>query len=575
MESNTIKKSFTPTQRLWRMLKIDGKEIRNIYIYSIFIGLVSLSLPLGIQAIVNLIQGGQVSTAWIVLVVFVVLGVAITGVMQIFQLRIVENLQQKIFARASFEFIYRIPRVKMEELYKHYAPELMNRFFDVMSVQKGLPKLLITLISAILQVIFGLILLSLYHPFFIIFSLILVIVIITIYTLTARRGLETSLDESKHKYKVAHWLEEVARNIITLKVAGKSDLALQKADIHVSNYINAREAHFNVLVQQYIMMIVFKVVVVTGLLALGGMLVMQQAMNIGQFVAAEIIILLIINSVEKLIINVEIIYDVITSLEKIGQVTDLELESDKGFEMKRDGNLLGLDVELRNVFFGYPNSNTKVIQNMNFKIEPGEKLVITGPSNSGKSTFLRLLTTMYDVQEGVISYNGFPKNNIHPDSLRTLIGNCLYEESLFDGTLLENITLGRDCVTFDEVIKVVENIGLKSYIQSLPNGYETSIEPLGKSLPQSIVEKIVLARSIVSKPRLLLLEYPLENLNFNERNAAFDFITKSDNGWTMVAVTNDDCLAKRADRIAIMENGAIVKVGTYDEMKKIVDFKTY
>lgn len=575
MEGNSLRKTFTPMQRLWRMLKIDGKEIRNIYIYSIFIGLVSLSLPLGIQAIVNLIQGGQVSTAWIVLVVFVVLGVAISGVMQVFQLRIVENLQQKIFARAAFEFIYRIPRVKMEELYKQYAPELMNRFFDVMSVQKGLPKLLITLISAMLQVVFGLILLSLYHPFFIIFSVILIIVIIVIYTLTARRGLETSLEESKHKYMVAHWLEEVARNIITLKVAGKSDLALQKADVHISNYISARESHFNVLVQQYIMMIAFKVIVVTGLLALGGMLVMEQAMNIGQFVAAEIIILLIINSVEKLIINVEIIYDVITSLEKIGQVTDLELENDKGVEMKKDSNLSGLEVELKNVFFSYPNSNKKVIQNMNFKIEPGEKLVITGPSNSGKSTFLRLLTTMYDVQEGVISYNGFPKNNILPDSLRTLIGNCLYEESLFDGTLLENIVLGREYISFEEVIRVVEKVGLKSYIQSLPNGYETTIEPLGKSLPQSIVEKIILARSIVSKPKLLLLEYPLENLSFNERNEAFDFITKSDNGWTMIAVTNDDCFAKRADRIAIMENGAIVKVGTYEEMKNIANFKTY
>lgn len=575
MEGNSLRKTFTPMQRLWQMLKIDGKEIRNIYIYSIFIGLVSLSLPLGIQAIVNLIQGGQVSTAWIVLVVFVVLGVAISGIMQVFQLRIVENLQQKIFARAAFEFIYRIPRVKMEELYKQYAPELMNRFFDVMSVQKGLPKLLITLISAMLQVVFGLILLSLYHPFFIIFSVILIIVIIVIYTLTARRGLETSLEESKHKYKVAHWLEEVARNIITLKVAGKSDLALQKADVHISNYISARESHFNVLVQQYIMMIAFKVIVVTGLLALGGMLVMEQAMNIGQFVAAEIIILLIINSVEKLIINVEIIYDVITSLEKIGQVTDLELENDKGVEMKKDSNQLGLEVELRNVFFSYPNSDKEVIQNMNFKIEPGEKLVITGPSNSGKSTFLRLLTTMYDVQKGVISYNGFPKNNILPDSLRTLIGNCLYEESLFDGTLLENIVLGREYISFEEVIRVVEKVGLKSYLQSLPNGYETTIEPLGKSLPQSIVEKIILARSIVSKPKLLLLEYPLENLSFNERNEAFDFITKSDNGWTMIAVTNDDCFAKRADRIAIMENGAIVKVGIYEEMKNIANFKTY
>lgn len=575
MTSEVKNNKYTPVQRLWRMLKIDSKEIRNIYIYSIFIGLVSLSLPLGIQAIVNLIQGGQVSTAWIVLVVFVVSGVAISGIMQVFQLRIVENLQQKIFTRAAFEFIYRIPRVRMEELYKHYAPELMNRFFDVMSVQKGLPKLLITFVSALLQVAFGLILLCLYHPFFIVFCLILILLIIIIYIFTAKRGLETSLEESKHKYKVAHWMEEVARNIITLKVAGKTDLSLQKADEHVHNYLHAREAHFKVLVQQYAMMIAFKVIVVTGLLAIGGILVMQQAMNIGQFVAAEIIILLIMNSIEKLIINVEIIYDVITSLEKIGQVTDMELENDNGYEIPNLNLQDGLNMELKNVGFIYPDSNIKVLKDINLSIKPGEKIVITGANNSGKSTLLRLLSSMFDVTEGVISYNGLPKNNIHPDSLRAAIGSCLYEENLFDGTLLENITLGRGDISLEEIIKISESISLGTFVKNLTDGYQTKIEPLGKKLPQSIVDKIILARAIANKPKLLLLEYPLENLNQEEREMAYDYLMTIENKWTLIAVTNDDCLASKADKIVIMDNGRIVKMGTYAEMKEIANFKSY
>ena len=210
--------SLSPLERFVRLLKPDSKEIRNVYVYSIFIGLINLSLPLGIQAIINLIQGGQISTSWIVLLVFVVGSVAIAGILQIFQMRITENLQQKIFTRAAFEFAYRIPRVRLEALYKHYAPELMNRFFDTMSVQKGLPKILIDFSAASLQVIFGLILLSFYHPFFIIFSLILILLVYAIFWLTARRGLETSLLESKYKYKMAHWLEEMARTSTTFKL---------------------------------------------------------------------------------------------------------------------------------------------------------------------------------------------------------------------------------------------------------------------------------------------------------------------------------------------------------------------
>ena len=284
--------TFTPVERFIRLMKPDAQEIRNVYIYSIFTGLLSLSLPIGIQAIINLIQGGQINTAWIVLVSFVVFGVAVTGVLQIFQLRITENLQQKIFTRAAFEFAYRIPKICMEKLYKHYAPELINRFFDTISVQKGLSKILIDFSTAALQIIFGIILLSFYHPFFILFGLFLIILVYIIFRFTAQRGLETSLEESKHKYQVAHWLEELARTYTSFKLTGSTHLPLKRVDDLTGGYLKARESHFKVLVQQYSMLVFFKVVVAAGLLALGGILVMEQLMNIGQFVAAEIIIIM-------------------------------------------------------------------------------------------------------------------------------------------------------------------------------------------------------------------------------------------------------------------------------------------
>lgn len=248
---------YTPLQRFWKLLKPDAPEIRNIYFYAIFTGLVSLSLPLGIQAIINLIQGGKVSTAWIVLVFFVVFGIAISGLLQIYQLRISENIQQKIFSRAAFEFAYRIPRIKTSEMYNKYAPELMNRYFDVMNIQKGISKILISISTAGIQVISGLILLSLYHPFFILYSIFLIVLVYIIFRITASRGLKTSLVESKHKYELGHWLEEVARTANTFKLAGETDLNITKSEVSVEKYIEAREGHFKVLVQQYSLLVFF------------------------------------------------------------------------------------------------------------------------------------------------------------------------------------------------------------------------------------------------------------------------------------------------------------------------------
>ncbi|UTW62947.1 ATP-binding cassette domain-containing protein [bacterium SCSIO 12741] len=552
--------TLSPTQRLWRLLNPDRREITNIYVYSIFNGLVNLSLPLGIQAIINLIQGGRVSTSWVVLVVMVVLGVAVTGILQIFQLRITENLQQKIFTRSAFEFAYRIPRIRMEALYRHYAPELMNRFFDTISVQKGLSKILIDFSAAALQVIFGLVLLSLYHPFFIIFSFILVVMVYAIFRLTGARGLRTSLAESKHKYEVAHWLEELARTNTTFKLAGKTNLPLARTDKQVDHYLTARDGHFRVLVQQYSLMVIFKVLVATGLLAIGGILVMQQQMNIGQFVAAEIIILLVMTSVEKFVLSLETIYDVLTSLEKIGQVTDLELESDEGLDLNEQCREPGVAVELDRVGFTYPGNRQPTLNDLSLKIAPGEKVLVTGENGSGKSTLLQIIAGLYQVQEGVLTFNGFPKGNLHPTSLRAVIGDSLSQEQLFEGTVLENITMGREAATFENVKWAVEHLGLSHFINRMPMGYNTVLDPEGKRLPKSVVQKMLLARSIADRPKLLLLEDTFELVEVSERRRIIDFLTNPENGWTLVAVSTDPYLARRFDTAVLLEKGRVTSI---------------
>ncbi len=560
--------SITPAQRFWRLLKPDRREIRNVYTYAVFSGLISLSLPLGIQAIVNLIQGGQISTSWIMLVVFVVLGVTLTGILQIFQLRITENLQQKIFARAAFEFAHRIPRITLEALYKHHAPELMNRFFDVMSVQKGLSKMLIDFSAASLQVIFGLLLLSFYHPFFILFSLILVLLVYAIFRFTAKRGLSTSLEESKNKYKVAHWLEELARTSTTFKLAGRTDLPMQRIDQHVGDYLKARESHFSVLMRQYSLMVLFKVIVATGLLAIGGILVMEQHMNIGQFIAAEIIILLVMASVEKLILSLETIYDVFTSLEKVGQVTDLELEPIKGVDMEEECAGCGVVVDLQEVNFAYPEQPSNILNGLSLSIGSNERLLIAGPNGAGKSTLLHVIAGLYNVQEGIVAYNGFPKGSLELLSLRSVIGDCLSQEQLFDGTVMENITMGRN-VTLERVKTVVHHLKLGEFIKRLPLGYDTPLEPQGKKLPQSIIQKLLLARAIADEPKLLLLEDPLEHLDNTEQQSIINYLTDPQHQWTLVAVSSDPYLASRCRKIALMEAGAITSIGTYEEMKHI------
>jgi ABC-type bacteriocin/lantibiotic exporter with double-glycine peptidase domain len=550
-------KQLTPVERFWLMLKPDKLEIRNIYIYAAIIGLLNLTLPIGIQSIINLIQGGDISTSWIILTLLVALGIALSGILQINQLRITENLQQKIFTRAAFEFAYRIPKVKLEKLLKHYAPELMNRFFDVVSVQKGVTKLLIDFSTAGIQVVFGLILLSLYHPFFIVFSLLLLIFIWIIFWITGKKGLKTSLEESKHKYKTAQWLEELARANTTFKLSGSNHLALTRINKHTDQYLSAREAHFSVLKSQYQLMVVFKVIVAIGLLLIGGLLVIEQQMNIGQFVAAEIVILLIVNSVEKLTLSFETIYDVLTSLEKIGQVIDLELEKDGG--LKTEIKAEGMHVSIGNVSYKYPGEKRATIKNISLDINPGERVLITGKNDSGKSTLVYLIGGLLSGYQGHVSIDDIPLSNYDFDHLHQQIGGYMRDENLFEGTLLENITLGREKATFDKVKWAVKHLNLEQLVYQLPEGYETQIQSQGKQFSKSTVAKLLIARAIVDQPRLLLLENSFSVFSPDEKQSILSFLLDKKHLWTLILSSSED-LSKSPefDKKIILNQGEII-----------------
>lgn len=554
--------TITPLQRFYNLLKLDRKDILQIFFYAIFAGLVSLSLPLGIQAIINLIQSGRVSISWIVLVFIVVIGVALVGILSLMQLRITENLQQKIFVRSSFEFGYRLPKIKFEELYNQYPPELANRFFDTLSIQKGTSKLLIDFSSALLQIIFGIILLSLYHPFFIIFGLLLLLLLYSIFKFSYNSGLSSSLKESKYKYKVVSWLQEIARNNFSFRKKDNFEFALEKNNGLVEEYLKYREKHFGVIKRQFTQLIVFKIIITASLLLIGGYLVLNQKMNIGQFVAAEIIILLVINSVEKIIIGLESLYDVITSIEKIGQIVDLQIEEPNTKSI--DYCFTNISIETENLRFKFPDSNDNVIDKINLKIEPAEKIYLEGNNGSGKTTLIRILSGLLQPTSGSFYINDDTYRKIDLTHYRSQIGLIITGETPFEGTIMENITFNNPNIPHEDIKWAIDSVKLGDFIKSLPNGLDTKIFPEGKQLSSSNAQKILLARSIISKPKILFYEDPLDKMDEDAAREIIDFITDEKHKWTVIVSSKNTYWKQKCSRNIVMTEGKI----SYDSKEK-------
>jgi ABC-type bacteriocin/lantibiotic exporter with double-glycine peptidase domain len=477
----------------------------------------------------------------------VLIGIATNGKIQINQLRIVEDIQQSIFAKSAFEFAYRVPKIKQNNLDKVHAPELINRFFDVLTIQKGLPKILIDFSLSAFQIIFGLTLLTIYSSYFIILGISLFLILFLIFKITGPKGLKTSITESKYKYKLAGWLEEIAGNTKTFKILNKGNLHLDKTDDINLKYLKNREAHFKILIKQFMLFIGFKVWVAAALLVLGGYLVFNQQMNIGQFVASEIIIILIINSVEKITRIVETIYDVLTALDKIGFVTDLELDESSG-NGKMISNDDGVSIDLVDVSFKYEEQDNYVFNNLSVSIKPKAKVWLKGNTGKGKSTLLNILARIQNIEEGNIFINGRPSDYYNLDSYQEEIGFISPYSGIFEGTIEENILVNREVAT-EDLDEVLEHLHLKSYLSNLSNGLKTQVFAKGRKMPKSIVQKIVLARYLVSKPSILLMEDPLQFIDDDEKKSIIDYVMDEKKSWTVIVVADNLYWADKANQI--------------------------
>ncbi|QOI96978.1 MAG: ATP-binding cassette domain-containing protein [Flammeovirgaceae bacterium] len=561
-------KRLNPVTRLFRLLHAERSQINYIFFYALVAGLISLVLPLGIQATIELISGGVFFSSVYVLIGIVILGVIVGGVLQLIQISLVEFLQRRIFTKAALEFAFRIPRLKAEAIISNYAPELVNRFFDIITIQKGLPKLLIDFTAGIVQIIFGLILLSLYHPFFVFFSVGLLSLLAILFTATGPKGLRSSIEESKYKYKVVHWLEELARAINSFKLAGTTDLPIKKTDYTVNNYLKYRKIHFQVLIGQFSFILLFKALVTGGLLIVGTILVVDRQITLGQFVASEVIIILLLSSVEKIVMYMDVIYDLLTAVDKVAHVTDIPLERVGGLDFPSRQQGLGYSIQVKGLRYKYPGHYDYMLKGIDMNIRAGEHICISGPGGSGKTTLMNIISGIYTDFEGAVSINNYSIRDLDLTHLRNKIGKNISQEDIFDGTILDNVTVGKPMESVEDAIEAINMVGLTDEINRLPDGLNTHLTSGGKNLSNTAVHRLILARCLAKKPELVILNDFFTGLKRAAKIELIQCLVDRKSKWTVLAVSNDPLIMAACDRVIVLNDGIIEAEGKFDELLK-------
>ncbi len=523
-------------RNLIQLLRLYKKEITSVYFYAAISGLIQLTLPLGIQTIIGLVMGATMVTSIYVLILLIVISVILVGIFQYRQIQMVEKIQQKIFVDYSFLFTESIPRVDLTKVDRYYLPEKVNRFFDVVYLQKGFSKILLELPIASIQLLLGVLLLSFYHPFFIIFCILLLLIVFAVIQFTARRGLITSIEESNRKYEIAAWLEEIARVVKSFKLTQGTHYNIRKTDEILVNFLKARNAHFTVLSFQFKTLILVKFIITLMMLLVGTYLLIDQKINIGEFVAAELVILTLISASEKVITSLENVYDTLTGLEKLNSVVLIDQE-DEGF-VDWNSTDTGADIRLEKVSFTFQDGS-KPFSELNFEFNPNERVWISGTYGSGKSSLIMLLSGNYNNYSGVYTLNNVPVVNIKKESMRKQVGLFFNEMEIFSGTLLENITLERQELSRDKVLSIANKSGLGEFIKTLPKGLDTKLDSMGKNMSSKIVKKILLLRAISNKPSLLLMDEPFDSLSSEERISLLNYLKEELKNSTMLISTHD------------------------------------
>ncbi|MFQ3581858.1 MAG: ATP-binding cassette domain-containing protein [Chloracidobacterium sp.] len=553
----------TPTQRLWRLLVLDSRDMLAILAYTTVAGLFSLAVPITAQVLVNTIAQGQALQQLVVLAALVLFFLSFAGVLRLFQLVLLERLQQRIFVRVSMNLGDRLPRLQLGALTGEYAPELVNRFFDVINIQKAFAKLALDGLDAVLKVFVGLLLLAFYSPILLGFDLAVVFAGLFIIFVLGINGLRTSILESKKKYKVAAWLEELARCHISFKMSGTLDFITEQTNALSVAYLKARRSHFAVLFRQAVGNYFFYALASAGILAIGGWLVINRQLTIGQLVAAEIVVVSVLAGLDKVISQLEHVYDLLTALDKVGHVEDLPIERKGGIEVPDREN--GASVVCRNVRFSY-RPGTEVLSGVDLSVGTGEWVSVVGLSGAGKSTLMALICGLLEPSHGTVEVNGVDVRDANLDTLRLLVGMVGDREEIFEGTIEENLRVGADWLTQEDIRWAIDLMQLTNELAELPQGLQTPLVSGGYNLSRGQVQRLLLARTIARRPKLLILDEAFMGIDECAKLKILDAIYDRAHRWTIIDISHDSEVVVRSSTIHVLDKGMIIETGSPEEL---------
>jgi len=551
-----VAKEDKPWRRLRALVQLERGDLWVVVAFAAMVGVLTLVTPLAVQALVNTVAFGALLQPLIVLMLVLLVGLAFAGALRVLEGVAVEYLQRRIFVRVVSDLSRRLPRVAGSVQARHHTPELVNRFFEVMTVQKAAATLLLDGLEVALQMAIGMVVLAFYHPFLLAFDVVLLAAIVALVVVFGRGATRTSLYESDAKYAVAAWLEELPASATLFKSRRGEDHAVRQADRLARAYLAARGKHYSVVLRQIVVAVCIQVVFSAALLGLGGWLVLEGELTLGQLVASELIVTMVVAGVVKSGKLFEKFYDLLAGVEKLGKLVDLPLEAGVGQGPAARAEGAALSVQGVSEARG---GRVNLLEGVTVEVGAGQRVAILADDDTGSAALFDLLYGLEQPDVGCVLYDGIDMRDISLAEMRDQVG-FVREAELTAGTIIENVCMGRDAADVEVARDALVAVGLLDAVRQLPDGLQTSVTTSGAPLTPSQALQLTLARVLASQPRLILIDEALDRMRPGDRDAALDALFAPGTSWSIVVATRNRKTAERCERILRLRRRTIEEV---------------
>jgi putative ABC transport system ATP-binding protein len=544
-----------PLDRLWALLRDESTDLWAVFFYSAGIGLLTLVIPVAVQALVNTVAFGALLQPVVVLTILAFAFLVLQALINAYRVYAIEILQRRIFVRVAEDFSRRLLRARVAAFDGVHGPELVNRFFDVVTVQKSAALLLLDGLSLVMQTAVGMVLLAVYHPLLLAFDALMLTVIAVIIFGLGRGAVATSIAESKTKYAIAAWLEELASHRTAFKSDAAARFALSRADELANQYLDRRESHFRIILRQVGGALALQALASALLLGIGGFLVIERQLTLGQLVAAELIVTSALTGFSKFGQKFETFYDLLAALDKLGEVIDLPLERTEG---ERTSSTGPAQLTLHRIS-AVTSVHGEAFRSAELTIAAGERVVVSGAHPSVRAALIDLVLGLRDPQGGALLLDGTDYREIAVGALRDSVV-AIRGDEVFSGTILENVIFGRTEGAPDDAREALRAVGLFDEFIDLPDGLQTRLQPGGLPLSPSQTVRLATARAISGRPRLIVVDDLSDRV---EKRAVLDTLMARLSApgvpWTLICFGDASGTQQYFDRELHWESGVLIQ----------------